>query len=239
MPAAKGFNMIYYVEDDDNIRDLTVYALRKQGIEAEGFSCDGEFKAAVARRVPDAVLLDIMLPVMDGWQVCRELRKTMKMPIIMLTAKGETEDKVSGLEMGADDYIVKPFEVKELLARVHAVLRRTGDDGKPKSKKLTFDKLVINLDSYELIVDGKKIDTPPKEMELLYHLAATPNRVYTRNQLLREVLLHRVWGFEYCGGTRTVDVHIKRLREKLEGVSDKWALKTVWGVGYKFEAEET
>ena len=226
--------MIYYVEDDDNIRDLTVYALRKQGIEAEGFSCDGEFKAAVARRVPDAVLLDIMLPVMDGWQVCRELRKTMKMPIIMLTAKGETEDKVSGLEMGADDYIVKPFEVKELLARVHAVLRRTGDDGKPQSKKLTFDKLVINLDSYELIVDGKKIDTPPKEMELLYHLAATPNRVYTRNQLLDEV-----WGFDYFGDSRTVDVHIKRLREKLEGVSDKWALKTVWGVGYKFEAEET
>ena len=226
--------MIYYVEDDDNIRDLTVYALRRQGIEAEGFSCDGEFKAAVARRVPDAVLLDIMLPVMDGWQVCRELRKTMKMPIIMLTAKGETEDKVSGLEMGADDYIVKPFEVKELLARVHAVLRRTGDDGKPKSKKLTFDKLVINLDSYELIVDGKKIDTPPKEMELLYHLAATPNRVYTRNQLLDEV-----WGFDYFGDSRTVDVHIKRLREKLEGVSDKWALKTVWGVGYKFEAEET
>jgi len=150
------------------------------------------------------------------------------------TAKGETEDKVSGLEMGADDYIVKPFEVKELLARVHAVLRRTGDDGKPKSKKLTFDKLVINLDSYELIVDGKKIDTPPKEMELLYHLAATPNRVYTRNQLLDEV-----WGFDYFGDSRTVDVHIKRLREKLEGVSDKWALKTVWGVGYKFEAEET
>ena len=232
MPAAKGFNMIYYVEDDDNIRDLTVYALRKQGIEAEGFSCDGEFKTAVARRVPDAVLLDIMLPVMDGWQVCRELRKTMKMPIIMLTAKGETEDKVSGLEMGADDYIVKPFEVKELLARVHAVLRRTGDDGKPKSKKLTFDKLVINLDSYELIVDGKKIDTPPKELELLYHLAATPNRVYTRNQLLDEV-----WGFDYFGDSRTVDVHVKRLREKVENVSDQWALKTVWGVGYKIEVK--
>ena len=175
-----------------------------------------------------------MLPVLDGWQVCRRLRKTTKTPIIMLTAKGETEDKVSGLEMGADDYIVKPFEVKELLARVHAVLRRTGEEAPAQGKKLTFDKLVINLDSYELIVDGKKIDTPPKEMELLYHLAATPNRVYTRNQLLDEV-----WGFDYFGDSRTVDVHIKRLREKLEGVSDKWSLKTVWGVGYKFEAEET
>ena len=194
---------------------------------------DGGKAVEMAKEIqPDLVLLDIMLPVMDGWQVCRELRKTMKMPIIMLTAKGETEDKVSGLEMGADDYIVKPFEVKELLARVHAVLRRTGDDGKPKSKKLTFDKLVINLDSYELIVDGKKIDTPPKEMELLYHLAATPNRVYTRNQLLDEV-----WGFDYFGDSRTVDVHIKRLREKVENVSDQWALKTVWGVGYKFEVK--
>ena len=196
-------------------------------------AADGGKAVEMAREIqPDLVLLDIMLPVMDGWQVCRELRKTMKMPIIMLTAKGETEDKVSGLEMGADDYIVKPFEVKELLARVHAVLRRTGDDGKPKSKKLTFDKLVINLDSYELIVDGKKIDTPPKELELLYHLAATPNRVYTRNQLLDEV-----WGFDYFGDSRTVDVHVKRLREKVENVSDQWALKTVWGVGYKFEVK--
>ena len=218
------------IEDDANIRELLRLYLEKDGFEVFGVS-DGSNGLREYKRVnPDLVMLDIMLPVMDGWQVCRELRKTMKMPIIMLTAKGETEDKVSGLEMGADDYIVKPFEVKELLARVHAVLRRTGDDGKPKSKKLTFDKLVINLDSYELIVDGKKIDTPPKEMELLYHLAATPNRVYTRNQLLDEV-----WGFDYFGDSRTVDVHIKRLREKLEGVSDKWALKTVWGVGYKFE----
>ena len=172
-----------------------------------------------------------MLPVMDGWQVCREIRRTSKVPIIMLTAKGETTDKITGLEMGADDYVTKPFEVKELLARVHAVMRRADDketaDG---GHKLTFDRLVINLDSYELIVDGKKIDTPPKEMELLYHLAASPNRVYTRNQLLDEV-----WGFDYFGDSRTVDVHIKRLREKLEGVSDQWSLKTVWGVGYKFE----
>ena len=225
---------VLVVEDDSNIAELLRLYLQKDGFEVS-HAADGGKAVEMAKEIqPDLVLLDIMLPVMDGWQVCRELRKTMKMPIIMLTAKGETEDKVSGLEMGADDYIVKPFEVKELLARVHAVLRRTGDDGKPQSKKLTFDKLVINLDSYELIVDGKKIDTPPKEMELLYHLAATPNRVYTRNQLLDEV-----WGFDYFGDSRTVDVHIKRLREKLEGVSDKWTLKTVWGVGYKFEAEET
>lgn len=225
---------VLVVEDDNNIAELLRLYLQKDGFEVS-HAADGGKAVEMAKEIqPDLVLLDIMLPVMDGWQVCRELRKTMKMPIIMLTAKGETEDKVSGLEMGADDYIVKPFEVKELLARVHAVLRRTGDDGKPKSKKLTFDKLVINLDSYELIVDGKKIDTPPKEMEVLYHLAATPNRVYTRNQLLDEV-----WGFDYFGDSRTVDVHIKRLREKLEGVSDKWTLKTVWGVGYKFEAEET
>ena len=221
---------VLVVEDDINIAELLRLYLQKDGFEVS-HAADGGKAVEMAKEIqPDLVLLDIMLPVMDGWQVCRELRKTMKMPIIMLTAKGETEDKVSGLEMGADDYIVKPFEVKELLARVHAVLRRTGDDGKPQSKKLTFDKLVINLDSYELIVDGKKIDTPPKEMELLYHLAATPNRVYTRNQLLDEV-----WGFDYFGDSRTVDVHIKRLREKLEGVSDQWSLKTVWGVGYKFE----
>ena len=205
---------VLVVEDDINIAELLRLYLQKDGFEVS-HAADGGKAVEMAKEIqPDLVLLDIMLPVMDGWQVCRELRKTMKMPIIMLTAKGETEDKVSGLEMGADDYIVKPFEVKELLARVHAVLRRTGDDGKPQSKKLTFDKLVINLDSYELIVDG--------------------NRVYTRNQLLDEV-----WGFDYFGDSRTVDVHIKRLREKLEGVSDKWALKTVWGVGYKFEAEET
>ena len=223
---------VLVVEDDNNIAELLRLYLQMSGCATSTAAAGGKAVEMAKEIQPDLVLLDIMLPVMDGWQVCRELRKTMKMPIIMLTAKGETEDKVSGLEMGADDYIVKPFEVKELLARVHAVLRRTGDDGKPKSKKLTFDKLVINLDSYELIVDGKKIDTPPKEMELLYHLAATPNRVYTRNQLLDEV-----WGFDYFGDSRTVDVHIKRLREKLEGVSDKWELKTVWGVGYKFEAK--
>jgi len=151
----------------------------------------------------------------------------------MLTAKGETFDKVNGLDMGADDYIVKPFEVKELLARIHAVMRRTEPEDKSGEKKLNFDKLTINLDSYELVVDGKKVETPPKEMELLFHLATTPNRVYTRNQLLDEV-----WGFDYFGDSRTVDVHVKRLREKLEGISEQWTLKTVWGVGYKFELNE-
>ena len=151
------------------------------------------------------------------------------MPIIMLTAKSEVFDRIQGLEMGADDYIVKPFEMKELIARINAVLRRT-EIPNDTSKRLVFDKLAINLDSYELIVDGKKVDTPPKEMELLFHLASSPNRVYTRNQLLDEV-----WGFDYFGDSRTVDVHIKRLREKIEDISDQWALKTVWGVGYKFE----
>ena len=221
---------VVVVEDDINIAELLRIYLEKDGF-AVTVSHDGAEGLRLAEELkPDLVMLDIMLPGMDGWQVCKRLRQTSKVPIIMLTAKGETEDKVQGLEMGADDYIVKPFEVKELLARIHAVLRRTGEEAPQQGKKLTFDKLVINLDSYELIVDGKKIDTPPKEMELLYHLAATPNRVYTRNQLLDEV-----WGFDYFGDSRTVDVHIKRLREKLEGVSDQWELKTVWGVGYKFE----
>lgn len=167
---------------------------------------------------------------MDGWTVLKKIREESAAPVIMLTAKGETEDKVTGLEGGADDYIVKPFEMKEVLARIHAVLRRTGQEEEQGDQKLSFDKLVINLDSYELLVDGKRVDTPPKELELLYHLAAAPNRVFTRNQLLDEV-----WGFDYFGDSRTVDVHIKRLREKLEGISDQWRLKTVWGVGYKFE----
>ena len=222
---------VLVVEDDNNIAELLRLYLQKDGFEVS-HAADGGKAVEMAREIqPDLVLLDIMLPVMDGWQVCRELRKTMKMPIIMLTAKGETEDKVSGLEMGADDYVVKPFEMKELLARINAVLRRS-EIPEDTHKRLTFDKLIIDLDSYELIVDGKKIDTPPKELELLYHLAATPNRVYTRNQLLDEV-----WGFDYFGDSRTVDVHVKRLREKVENVSDQWALKTVWGVGYKFEVK--
>ncbi len=218
------------IEDDKNIAELLRLYLEKDGFDVSIAADGGKGLQLAESESPDVVLLDIMLPVMDGWQVCREIRRTSQVPIIMLTAKGETYDKVSGLEMGADDYVTKPFEVKELMARIHAVMRRTDGGDSPAEKKLEYDKLIINLDSYELIVDGKKIDTPPKEMELLYHLAASPNRVYTRNQLLDEV-----WGFDYFGDSRTVDVHIKRLREKLEGVSDKWSLKTVWGVGYKFE----
>ena len=220
---------ILAVEDDRNISDLIRMYLEKEGFEVTAAFDGGTAVEKFKEIQPDLVLLDIMLPVMDGWAVCQKIREMSKTPIIMLTAKSEVFDKVTGLEMGADDYIVKPFEMKELIARINAVLRRSEipDDTK---KRLTFDKLIIDLDSYELIVDGKKIDTPPKELELLYHLASTPNRVYTRNQLLDEV-----WGFDYFGDSRTVDVHIKRLREKLEGVSDQWRLKTVWGVGYKFE----
>ena len=220
------------VEDDANIADLLRLYLEKEGFEVRIAPDGGKGVTEFERFSPDIVLLDIMLPVMDGWEVCREIRTTSKVPIIMLTAKGETFDKINGLEMGADDYVTKPFEIKELLARIHAVMRRTQDE-KPQERKLVYDKLIINMDSFELIVDGTKVDTPPKEMELLYHLASSPNRVFTRNQLLDEV-----WGFDYFGDSRTVDVHIKRLREKLENVSDKWALKTVWGVGYKFELNE-
>ena len=220
---------VLIVEDDGNIAELLHLYLEKESFETsvarDGLAGLEQFQAFR----PDLVLLDIMLPGMDGWTVCRKIRETSKTPVIMLTAKGETSDKVSGLEMGADDYIVKPFEMKEVLARIHAVLRRYGAEEQTE-KKLSFDKLVINLDSYELVVDGKRVDTPPKELELLYHLASAPNRVFTRNQLLDEV-----WGFDYFGDSRTVDVHVKRLREKLEGVSESWALKTVWGVGYKFE----
>jgi len=225
---------VLIIEDDINIAELLRLYLEKDGFEVHIADNGGKGVSEFERIKPDLVLLDIMLPVLDGWAVCREIRSSSKVPIIMLTAKGETFDKVSGLEMGADDYIVKPFEVKELLARVHAVMRRYETDDGRESKKLVFDKLVIDMESFELLVDGKKIDAPPKEMELLYHLASTPNRVYTRNQLLDEV-----WGFDYFGDSRTVDVHIKRLREKLENVSDKWSLKTVWGVGYKFELTGT
>ena len=220
---------VLIVEDDRNIGDLLRLYLEKEGMECQvagdglvGLEKFNQFQ-------PDLILLDIMLPGMDGWSVCRKVRETSKVPIIMLTAKGELEDKVSGLEMGADDYITKPFEMKEVLARVHAVLRRFGEEEQTE-KKLSFDRLVINLDSYELLVDGKRVDTPPKELELLFHLASAPNRVFTRNQLLDEV-----WGFDYFGDSRTVDVHVKRLREKLEGVSEQRSVKTVWGVGYKFE----
>ena len=222
---------ILIVEDDNNIADLLHLYLEKEGYQT-AIASDGTQGIDLYRKLrPDLVLLDIMLPGVDGWGVLRAIRQDSQTPVIMLTAKGETTDKVSGLKQGADDYITKPFEMKEVLARIEAVLRRAAGDGeKDKPRRLVFDKLIIDLDSYELIVDGKRVETPPKEMELLYHLASTPNRVYTRNQLLDEV-----WGFDYFGDSRTVDVHVKRLREKLEGVSDQWSLKTVWGVGYKFE----
>mgnify|MGYP000308902094 CR=1 FL=1 len=222
---------ILVVEDDRNICDLIHMYLVKEGFDVRIAGDGGKAIEEFQKQVPDLILLDIMLPVMDGWSVCAKIRETSKVPIIMLTAKGEVFDRIQGLEMGADDYVVKPFEMKEVLARIHAVLRRFGGEEEGSGeKKLSFDKLVINLDSYELLVDGKRVDTPPKELELLSHLAASPNRVFTRNQLLDEV-----WGFDYFGDSRTVDVHIKRLREKIENVSSQWALKTVWGVGYKFE----
>jgi len=223
---------VLVVEDDSNIAELLRLYLEKEGYRVVS-AADGNKGVELFRSVgPDLVLLDLMLPGLDGWGVCRAIRQSSQTPVIMLTAKGETVDKVAGLKMGADDYITKPFEVKELLARIEAVLRRGSLPAETPRKRLAFDKLVVDLDSFELIVDGKKVDTPPKEMELLYHLASSPNRVYTRNQLLDEV-----WGFDYFGDSRTVDVHIKRLREKLEGVSEQWCLKTVWGVGYKFELQ--
>ena len=221
---------VLIVEDDGNIAEQLHLYLEKEGFETQVAADGGKGVELFRSFRPDLVLLDIMLPIMDGWTVLKKIREESAAAVIMLTAKGELGDKVQGLEGGADDYIVKPFEMKEVLARIHAVLRRTGQEEEQGDQKLSFDKLVINLDSYELLVDGKRVDTPPKELELLYHLASAPNRVFTRNQLLDEV-----WGFDYFGDSRTVDVHIKRLREKLEGVSDQWRLKTVWGVGYKFE----
>lgn len=224
---------ILVVEDDGNISELLRLYLEKEGYQVTIADTGEDGIVKFRSASPNLVLLDIMLPGIDGWGVLRTIRQESKIPVIMLTAKGETFDKVSGLQLGADDYITKPFEMKEVLARIEAVLRRCEPDNSEKSRRLSFDKLVIDMDAFELIVDGKKIDTPPKEMELLYHLASAPNRVYTRNQLLDEV-----WGFDYFGDSRTVDVHVKRLREKLEGVSDKWELRTVWGVGYKFELKD-
>ena len=222
---------VLVVEDDRNIRELLQLYLEKEGY-AVTIATDGGQGLQKFRAIhPDLVLLDVMMPVMDGWAVCRAIRAESQTPIIMLTAKSETEDKITGLRTGADDYITKPLEMRELLARIEAVLRRS-DRGteQVKAKRLIFDRLIIDMDAFELTVNGKKLDTPPKEMELLYYLASSPNRVYTRNQLLDDV-----WGFDYFGDSRTVDVHVKRLREKLEGISDSWNLKTVWGVGYKFE----
>ncbi len=228
---------ILIVDDDKNICELLRLYLEKEGYETY-MTHDGESALEIfGERQFDLVLLDVMMPRVDGWEACRRIRAKGNTPVIMLTAKGETFDKVLGLELGADDYVVKPFDTKEVVARIKAVLRRSGRVA-PAGKEsndgaLVFDNLVINLSKYELKVKDESIDTPPKELELLHHLASNPNKVFTRDALLDEV-----WGFEYYGDSRTIDVHIKRLREKLEGASDKWSLKTVWGVGYKFEVRE-
>ncbi|MBR6743366.1 MAG: response regulator transcription factor [Clostridia bacterium] len=221
---------ILVVDDDSNICELLRLYLEKEGYRVTTAMNGKEALSLFRSEAPSMILLDIMLPVLDGWQVLREIRKESLVPIIMITAKGETFDKVLGLELGADDYIAKPFDTKEVIARIKAVLRRANLENKEKIEEVKYDKLKINLTNYELVVDGKVVEAPPKELELIYHLASNPNRVYTRDQLLDEV-----WGFDYYGDSRTVDVHVKRLREKLENVSNAWSLKTVWGVGYKFE----
>lgn len=224
---------ILVVDDDLNICELLRLYLTKEGYNVV-IANDGQSAVTTFQEEsPSLVLLDIMLPKLDGWQVCREIRKFSETPIIMLTAKGEVFDRVLGLELGADDYVVKPFDTKEIVARIKAVLRRSASSATEEIKEVHYDRLSINLTNYELKVGGVQIDTPPKEMELIFHLAKNPNRVFTRDQLLDEV-----WGYDYYGDSRTVDVHVKRLREKLEGASDKWELRTVWGVGYKFETKE-
>ena len=228
---------IMVVDDDTNICELLRLYLEKEGYSVSIANTGMQAVKMFAEHQPDLMLLDVMMPELDGWQVCREVRKYSNKPIIMLTAKGETFDKVLGLELGADDYITKPFDTKEVLARIKAVLRRASGaesaNENTQIKQVSYDNLVVNLTNYELRVKGEKVDAPPKELELLYHLASNPNRVFTRDQLLDEV-----WGFDYYGDSRTVDVHVKRIREKLEGVSDKWDLKTVWSVGYKFETKD-
>lgn len=219
---------ILVVDDDANISELISLYLEKEGYETKQVHNGRDALAVFPQYDPQLVMLDVMLPELDGYQTCSELRKTSKVPIIMLTARGETFDKVLGLELGADDYIVKPFDPKELVARVKAVLRRY--EQKPENeKKLTYSNLVINMANYTVTYEGKPLEFPPKEFELLHYLAAHPNQVFTREQLL-----DKIWGYEYIGDTRTVDVHVKRIREKLNK-ENSWAIKTVWGVGYKFE----
>ncbi len=219
------------VDDDANICEMVRLYLEKEGYEVKTAADGVEGVSFFKMYEPDLVLLDIMLPRKDGWQVCREIREISTKPIIMVTAKGEVFDKVLGLELGADDFMVKPFDMKELSARIKAVLRRySSHDNSGDDEVIKFDNIEISLQKYELKLAGRSVDIPPKELELLYFLASNYNRVFTRDQLL-----DKVWGFDYLGDSRTVDVHVKRLREKLEGVSNKWVLKTVWGVGYKFE----
>ena len=225
---------ILIVDDDENIAELISLYLTKECFDTMIVHDGEEALTAFESYQPNLMLLDLMLPGIDGYQVCREIRSKHNTPIIMLSAKGEVFDKVLGLELGADDYIVKPFDTKEVVARIKAIARRIGTSPEESEvKEVRYDKLSVNMTRYELRVDGKVVDTPPKELELLFYLASNPNRVYTRDQLLDEV-----WGFEYYGDSRTIDVHVKRLREKLEGASEQWSLKTVWGVGYKFEVRE-
>ena len=235
-PRKATMTRILIVEDEESYREPLVYQLTREGYDVSAAATGEEGLELFTKGGIDLVLLDLMLPGIDGTALCRRIREQSRVPIIMLTAKGETFDKVLGLELGADDYVVKPFDAKEVMARVKAVLRRTKGDAENQDnqkKIVVYDNLEINITNYEMKVKGVPVDTPPKELELIYHFASNPNRVYTRDQLLDEV-----WGFDYYGDSRTVDVHVKRLREKLEGVSDKWALKTVWGVGYKFETKE-
>ena len=224
-------NTILVVDDDKNICEIVRLYLVKEGYNVKCAYAGKQALRMIEEEKPAAVILDIMLPEIDGIEILKQMRQTTKIPVIMLTAKGETIDKILGLELGADDYVVKPFEPKELVARLKAVLGRT-ETADINDGEITFDKLSLNMSTYELKIDGQVIDIPPKELELLNYLCIHPNKVFTRDQLLDEV-----WGYEYFGDSRTVDVHFKRLREKVEGVSDKWSLKTVWGVGYKFEVK--
>ncbi len=224
---------ILVVDDEQNICELLTLYLVKEGYTVETAGDGEEAVRKFGSFNPDLILLDIMLPKKDGWQVCREIRQVSNVPIIMLSAKGETFDKVLGLELGADDYVTKPFDSKEVMARIKTVLRRVGNSPDETRQEVEYHNLYVSLTNYKLVVAGKTVDAPPKEIELLYHLAKNPNRVFTRDQLLDEI-----WGFKYFGDSRTVDVHIKRIREKLEGVSDRWAIRTVWGIGYKFETVE-
>lgn len=226
---------ILVIDDDAAICETLKIYFEKEGYEVKAVNDGVAGIDSFKLYNPDIVLLDIVLPKKDGWQVCREIREVSNQPIIMISEKSDTFDKVLGLELGADDYVVKPFDIKELSARVKAVLRRTRSHttSKNDSEVIKFDNIEISLQKYELKLCGKPVDIPPKELELLYFLAYNRNRVFTRDQLL-----DKVWGFDYLGDSRTVDVHVKRLREKLDGVSDKWTLKTVWGVGYKFDLLE-
>ena len=225
---------ILVIDDDYNICELVRMYLEKEGYSVETANSGNAGVDKVRLMQPSLVLLDIMLPGMDGFEVCREIRKTSNVPIIMLTAKDDTFDKVLGLELGADDYISKPFDTRELVARIKAVMRRCDSktDGMSSEKEIEYENIKINQENYELQINGKTVDVPPKELELLYFLACNPNKVFTREQLLDEI-----WGYDFFGDSRTVDVHIKRIREKIEPAESGWTLKTVWGVGYKFEVK--